>query len=122
MKKLILTALIIAILASCGPYSFSGATVGGIKTVYIPVFNNETIEYGLGEELTNKITEAIVADNTLKVVGESDADAYISGKVISYKKSSETYNKEDQVQEYRVDLSVARYGRAPHGVSECRHR
>lgn len=106
MKNIILALILISFLASCGPYSFSGASTGGISTVYIPVFENETIEYGLGEELTNKITAAIVADNTLKVVNKDEADAYISGKVISFKKSSETYNKEDQVQEYRVDVTV----------------
>lgn len=106
MKNIVLTLLLVAFLASCGPYSFSGASTGGIETVYIPVFDNETIEYGLGEELTTKVTSAIVADNTLKVVDRDDADAFISGKVISYKKSSETYNIEDQVQEYRVDVAV----------------
>jgi len=106
VKNIILALLLISFLASCGPYSFSGATTGGIETVYIPVFENETIEYGLGEELTTKITSAIVADNTLKVVDQNDADAFISGKVISYKKSSETYNIQDQVQEYRVDVAV----------------
>jgi outer membrane lipopolysaccharide assembly protein LptE/RlpB len=106
VKNIILAFILISFLASCGPYSFSGASTGGIRTVYIPVFDNETIEYGLGEELTNKITAAIVADNTLKVVNKDEADAYISGKVISFKKSSETYNKEDQVQEYRVDVTV----------------
>jgi outer membrane lipopolysaccharide assembly protein LptE/RlpB len=106
VKKIMLAIFLISSFVSCGPYSFSGATTGGIKTVYIPVFENETIEYGLGEELTNKITEAIVSDNTLKVVDKDAADAYISGKVISFKKSSETYNIEDQVQEYRIDVAV----------------
>ncbi len=111
MKKTFPFALIIAfgatfLLISCGPYSFSGATVGGIKNVYIPVFDNETIEYGLGDELTNNITSAIVADNTLKVVGQNAADAVIAGAVTSFKRSSQTYNIQDQVQEYRIDVTV----------------
>ena len=106
MKYFILTALLSTLLISCGPYTFSGTTVTDIKSVYIPVLDNSTIEFGLGEELTDKITEALVADNTLKVVGQDEADAYISGEVVSYKRSSETYNKEDQVSEYRVDIGV----------------
>jgi hypothetical protein len=74
----ILISFAFALLLACGPYSFSGTTLGGIKTVYIPVFENETIEYGLGDELTNDVTSAIVADNTLKVVGQNAADAIIS--------------------------------------------
>lgn len=106
MRKAFPLILLTALLISCGPYSFSGSTLGGIKTVYIPVFDNETIEYGLGDELTNNITSAIVADNTLKVVGQNAADAIISGQVVSFKRSSQTYNIQDQVQEYRVDVTV----------------
>jgi Lipopolysaccharide-assembly len=96
----------LAFLLSCGPYSFSGATISGIKSVYIPVMDNETIEFGLGEELSEIITEALVKDNTLKVVGQDAADAVLTGIVKSYKRKSTTFNKEDQVQEYRVDVSV----------------
>jgi hypothetical protein len=106
VRKAFPLVLLTALLISCGPYSFSGSTLGGIKTVYIPVFDNETIEYGLGDELTNNITSAIVADNTLKVVGQNAADAIISGQVVSFKRSSQTYNIQDQVQEYRVDVAV----------------
>lgn len=111
MKKtfsfaLLIALIIILMLISCGPYSFSGSTLSGIKNVYIPVFDNETIEYGLGDELTNNITSAIVADNTLKVVGQNAADAVITGAVVSFKRSSQTYNIQDQVQEYRVDVTV----------------
>jgi len=106
LRKLIIVVLGLVLFLSCGPYSFSGATLSGIKSVYIPVMDNESIEFGLGEELSEKITEALVKDNTLKVVGQNAADAVLTGKVVSYKRKSETYNIEDQVQEYRVDVSV----------------
>jgi outer membrane lipopolysaccharide assembly protein LptE/RlpB len=103
--SLIIQALLLAGL-SCGPYSFSGSSLGGIESVYVPIIANETIEYGLGEELTEKITSAFVADNSLKVVDEEAASAIISGKVISYERSPYTYNKHEQVQEYKVDVAV----------------
>jgi len=106
LRYTFLAILGIILVLSCGPYSFSGSTLSDIKSVYVPAMANETIEYGLGEELTSKITEAFVADNSLKVVGKDAADAVISGKVVSYKRSSYTYNKEDQVQEYKVDIAV----------------
>lgn len=107
MKYGYLAILALTVVFSCGPYSFSGSTLGDIESVYVPVLANETIEYGLGEELTTKLTDRFVSDNSLKVVGRDDADAVISGKVISYNRSSYTYNKEDQVQEYKVDVSVS---------------
>jgi hypothetical protein len=106
LRYTFLSILGIILVLSCGPYSFSGATLSDIKSVYVPAIANETIEYGLGEELTSKVTEAFVADNSLKVVSQDVADAIISGRVISYKRSSYTYNKEDQVQEYKVDIAV----------------
>lgn len=107
MKYIIFAIILFLTISSCGPYSFSGTTLTDIKSIYVPVLDNQTIEYGISEELTDKITTALVADNTLKVVGIDAADAYISGQVISYKRSSETYNKEDQVSEYRVDITVS---------------
>lgn len=101
---ILLTAF--CLLVSCGPYSFSGSSLGGIESVYVPIISNETIEYGLGEELTDKITSAFVADNSLKIVDEDAADAVITGKVISYERSPYTYNQQEQVQEYKVDVAV----------------
>jgi len=100
---------------SCGPYSFSGTTLTGLETVYIPVFENETIEYGLGQELADRITESFVSDNTLKISLENEADAVLSGKVTLYERSSYTYNKEDEVQEYKVDITVAVKFQKPDG-------
>jgi hypothetical protein len=54
-----------ALLLSCGPYSFSGSTVTEYKNIFIPVFENETVEYGLGEALTTRVTEAFVSDHSL---------------------------------------------------------
>ncbi len=113
MKNLALIIVCLLLLLSCGPYSFSGKTITGIKSVYIPVFDNETIEYGLGEELTNKVTDAIVADNTLRVVDREAADAILNATVTSFERTSEIYNIEDQVQEYRVTLAIqARFVKA----------
>ena len=106
MRFILLAISGMLLILSCGPYSFSGSTLSDIKSVYVPVLANETIEYGLGEELTSQLTQAFVADNSLKVVSRDAADAIFSGKVVSYKRSSYTYNKEDQVQEYKVDIAV----------------
>jgi len=68
------------ILTSCS-YSFTGANVGGLKNVYIPVFENLTSEPGIREKLTNDLTSAIIADNNLKVADRRLADATLSGKI-----------------------------------------
>ncbi|MFQ5870413.1 MAG: hypothetical protein ACE5JC_10975, partial [Candidatus Zixiibacteriota bacterium] len=53
---------------SCGVYSFSGSALSGVRTVGVPLFENQTTEYDLQEKLTEKVTNSFIADNTLKVV------------------------------------------------------
>ncbi|NUM79480.1 hypothetical protein HUU42_01640 [bacterium] len=67
-------------LGACS-YSFSGANVGNLKNVAIPVFDNLTSEPGIREKVTSDITNAIIEDNNLKVTDRRTADALLIGKI-----------------------------------------
>lgn len=41
--------------SSCGIYSFSGNLPGGVKSIAIPVFENQTAEFGIVETLTDEV-------------------------------------------------------------------
>lgn len=69
------------ILTGCS-YSFSGANLGGLKTVAVPVFDNITSEPGIRERVTNELVRAIIDDNNLKIADLKIADAVIAGKII----------------------------------------
>lgn len=90
----------------CGVYSFSGSMSSGITTIAVPVLGNESVEYGIAEDLTSGIIERFVADNTLKVLASSKADAVLEGVIVKYERSAYTYDESDQVQEYKVDIVV----------------
>jgi hypothetical protein len=62
-------------------YSFSGANLGGLKTVAVPVFDNLTSEPGIREMVTNQLTKAIIEDNNMKMADLKSADAVINGKI-----------------------------------------
>ncbi|MBD3234397.1 MAG: hypothetical protein GF315_11795 [candidate division Zixibacteria bacterium] len=90
----------------CGFYSFSGSALKGIKTVAVPLFDNETTEYGLREELTEAITDAIVADNTLRVVNIRRADSALRGVVTRYERECYTFDGSGNCSEYIVRVFV----------------
>jgi len=66
----------------CGIYSFSGSTLPSyLKTVGVPVFENRTAEFGIDEDITGIIIDAIRRDNTLKISDPGNADALLNGVV-----------------------------------------
>lgn len=105
--KVLVAALAISILVvGCGVYSFSSSTLGGIKTVAVPQFENKSLQYGIQEELTSQVIDNFIADNTLKVVSQADADAVLRGVVTNYERTYYTYDKNDNVSSYRVNITV----------------
>jgi len=69
---------------SCSYYSFSGSLPGHIKTCAVPLFENETVEPDLVEDVTKVVVDAIIANGTMKVVGEFQADAVVNGTIVEF--------------------------------------
>jgi outer membrane lipopolysaccharide assembly protein LptE/RlpB len=92
--------------AGCGVYSFSSSSLGGIKTVAVPQFENKTVEYGIEGDLTAKVIDQLITDNALKVVPLADADAVLRGEIVKYERVAYTYDKSDNVSEYKVNIYV----------------
>lgn len=104
---LVTVILVAACLTGCGVYSFSSSSLGGVKTVAIPQFENKSLEYAIQEDLTAKVIEKFIADNSLKVVGLGDADAVLRGEVVKYERVAYTYDKANQVAEYKVNIIIS---------------
>ncbi|MCP4632592.1 MAG: LptE family protein [candidate division Zixibacteria bacterium] len=105
---LLIAVMSISSLLSCGPYSFSGSALKGLDTISVPLFENETTQYGIREDLTDQLTEALVQDNTLKVVNVRRADSVIRGVVKKYVNECYTYDASGSCDEYisRVYVDV----------------
>lgn len=93
-------------LPSCGYYSFSGSTLPHLKTVAVPLFEDDTAEFGVKEELTNSIIDAFTQDNTLKIADQRVADSIITGKIVGVRDGAGAYDRAESVQEIRINISV----------------
>lgn len=116
MKKifgvLILTAALF--LPACG-YSTRSSLPAHIKTIYVPSFPNKIdfqasnpnsyiplLEVTAHEALVNQF----LFDGNLRVVDEKSADLILKGELIAYERSPLRYTDNDNVQEYRVAVTV----------------
>jgi hypothetical protein len=104
-RLLIASALAGASLAGCG-YSLSSRTNPHITSIAVPIFENKTLEKGIEERLSDGITDAFLNDKKLRVVKEKDADSVILGTIEGYERTPFTYDKNQNVQEYKVTMTL----------------
>lgn len=104
---LALSALLALMAAGCGVYTAnSGRVAEDRKRVHVAFLDNDTSEGNLGVEFTDAIVAALQADNTLKVVGEPEADALVTGRVTRYVLREMATRADLTVNEYQVQIAV----------------
>ncbi|MCD6116014.1 LptE family protein [bacterium] len=108
--KYILFIFIFAFLgfsAGCGIYSFSGSTIpSNIKTVGIPLFENNTPEFGIDQQITDALIEAISADNTLKIADTRNADSILKGTILQITDRAGQYDANENASSYRITINI----------------
>ena len=105
-RKILLLIFVAALLVSCGYYSFKGALPSHLKTIAIPIFVDQSAYPGVQEKVTDKITNAFIVDNTLKLVDESKADVLLNGTIQSVTQKVATVQSGEQVSEYQMYVTV----------------
>ena len=95
----------------CIKYSLSGSLPAHIKTISIPLINNETAEYGVSEKLTNIIINRFNEEGILNVRSNDKVDSKLIGLIKNISESPYTYSKNESVSEYRykIDMSLEWY-------------
>lgn len=94
----------------CGSCAYTTSTAmlpPHLKTIAIPVFENNTAQHGLDQELTQAVIDKFVQDNHLKVVDERSANSVLRGRIVNYRNAVFGFSVETQAQEYRVTVAVA---------------
>lgn len=90
-------------------YSFTGASVPPhLKTIAIPVFDDQS-GYGratLREELTNKIVERFIRDNTLKIADRNSANSLLEGVIVNVQDSPVVVGTGERVVKSRITITV----------------
>jgi hypothetical protein len=94
------------LLAACAHYSTTAGIAGGIRSVAIPVAQNDTPEAGIAEELTEKLSRAFAADGRLRVVDEGSADASLRLRITAVEDRPFTYTAAEETQQYRFKLTL----------------
>lgn len=98
-------ALLLA--GGCGYTASPALLPSHLKTIAIPVFENQTSEYTLEQDVTAAVVKRFVDDNHLRVVDERSADCVIQGKVVDYRNTVFGISNADLAQEYRVTIGVS---------------
>lgn len=98
--------IILILLSSCGYYSFKGSLPSHIKTVAVPLFENNTEYPNVREDLTNMIVDEFISDNSLSITDESNADLIVSGTITSISQRAASVASGEQVEEYHIYVNV----------------
>lgn len=89
----------------CG-YTLKSAVPSHIHSIAVPAFQNNTIQYGLSEQVTQALVDAFLADRHLALTTERDASSVLRGTITSYRNRVFGYTSEERATEYEVVLVV----------------
>ena len=67
---------------SCGFYSLAGSIPPHIKSISIPLLENQTAEFGLAESITDGIIDQFNGAGILLLEDSDAANSILSGKII----------------------------------------
>ena len=88
----IAATLVFAFLAACG-YSFRSPVPAHLQTVYVPTFQNETREFQLTQQVTERVIGEFLNESRLQLVAEEeDADLLVLGTVKNYEEEALSYD------------------------------
>lgn len=99
-----LAASLLVMAAGCA-YSFRGTLPDSIRSVQVRQFRSSVTEYGLEQEITGLVTEAILRDGRL-AINNDDPDARIEGSVVYFDRTAVSYTGSEEVEQYRLELRV----------------
>jgi len=91
---------------SCGFYSMAGSIPPHIKSISIPLMENQTAEFGLAESITDGILNQFNEAGILSVTDVDAANSILNGKIIKVTEGPYTYSKQESVSEYRYKIDI----------------
>ena len=91
---------------SCGFYSLAGSIPPHIKSISIPLMENQTAEFGLAESITDGILDQFNEVGILSLADSDAANSILNGKIIKVTEGPYTYSKQESVSEYRYKIDI----------------
>jgi hypothetical protein len=105
-KILIMLSCSVILLLSCCGYSTHSILPPNLKTIAIPVVNNQTIKPGLGDMLTSQLIDDFTQDRNLKVTPIDKANIVLNCAIKDYEKTPQSYNSDQTVIAYKITLTA----------------
>lgn len=114
--SLVFGLISVLLFSSCG-YSTRTTLPSSIKTIYVEPFKN-SIDFTTGLQrdvylplleikARNAVVDRFLFDGSLKIAEAPLADLILKGELVSYQRSALRYTDNEDVQEYRVQISVS---------------
>lgn len=108
-------AMTLCFVTGCG-YTTGSVISSRFQTVYVAPFKNK-IDYGSEKEknvylplmevkVTNAVVDRFLFDGNLDIATEDRADIVLKGELLRYERSPLRYDDNDEVQEYRIAITV----------------
>ena len=105
MVMILIVFLIPIVLAGCG-YTTSAIRDSGISSIYVPMFKNKTYEHNVHVTATDAVINELILDGNLRLLKYEEADTILEGQVIRYKTEPLGYDKNNDVEQYRMVVTV----------------
>lgn len=106
---LLFTGLIAINFTSCCAYSFTGASVPEhLKTIAIPIADDRSGsgEAGLRENLTQKLIQKFIDDNTLQVTERTSANALLECSIVSISDAPAIVSAGESITSRKITVGV----------------
>ena len=110
----------VMLLSGCG-YTTRSMVSNKYKTIAIQLFKSSinitsepqanrgftTYRPALETDITKKVKERFLFDGNFRIAKEDEADVILKGTLVDYRKDAVRYDAQDNVEEYRVSISVS---------------
>ena len=101
----VVSLLFIVSLGSCG-YSSKSLLRSNVRSIYVPIFDNNTFRRGLEFDLTKAVRDQILLRTRLNIVDKDEADSILFGKISSVAEGVLIEDTRDNIVESRVTVGV----------------
>lgn len=102
---LALLLLFTIFIGSCG-YSSKSLLRSNVRSIYIPIFDNNTFRRGYEFDLTKAVRDQILLRTRLNIVDKDEADSILIGKITDVDENVLIEDREDNIVESRIMVAI----------------
>ena len=95
-------------LTGCAGYQFGNRALyrPDIRTVYVPMFESDSLRHALAERLTESVVKEIEQRTSYKVLADPAADSVLTGRILVERKHVIAENINDEARDLEVQFVV----------------